>query len=83
VFSQLIDSDTMEIFDRIESDPQKMLGKPVIKGTRIPVELILRKLSEGADKEDLIEAYPNITSKDIQAVLAYATKVLSFEEPVD
>lgn len=73
----------MEIFDRIESDPKIMLGKPVIKGTRIPVELILRKLSEGANKEDLIEAYPNITPKDIQAVLAYATKVLSFEEPVD
>lgn len=73
----------MEIFDRIESDPNKMLGKPVIKGTRIPVELILRKLSEGADKEDLLEAYPNITPKDIQAVLAYASKVLSFEEPVD
>ena len=73
----------MEIFDRIESDPKIMLGKPVIKGTRIPVELILRKLSEGADKEDLVEAYPNITAKDIQAVLAYASKVLSFEEPVD
>ena len=73
----------MEIFDHIESDPKIMLGKPVIKGTRIPVELILRKLSEGADKEDLVEAYPNITAKDIQAVLAYASKVLSFEEPVD
>lgn len=73
----------MEIFDRIESDPKIIHGKPVIKGTRIPVDLILRKLSEGADKEELLQAYPNITEKDIRAVLAYATKVLSFEEPVD
>ncbi len=73
----------MKIFDRIESDPKVMFGKPVIKGTRIPVDLILRKLSEGADKEDLLEAYPNITNEDIQAVLAYASKVLSFEEPAD
>lgn len=73
----------MEISERIESDPKIMLGKPVIKGTRIPIELILRKLSEGAEKKEILEAYPALTDQDIQAALAYATKVLSFEEPVD
>jgi uncharacterized protein (DUF433 family) len=42
--------------DRIEINPEVMLGKPVVRGTRIPVELILRKLSEGAAEADLLEA---------------------------
>ena len=46
-----------------------MLGKPVIKGTRIPVELIVRKIGEGALTEDLMDAYPNITKEDIQAAV--------------
>ena len=45
-----------------------MLGKPVIKGTRIPVELIVRKLGEGAAFEDLLDAYPNLKKDDIQAL---------------
>jgi len=49
-----------------------MLGKPVIKGTRIPVELIIRKLGEGAVLEDLLDAYPNLEKDDIQAALLYA-----------
>jgi len=58
--------------DRIEINPQVMLGKPVIRGTRIPVELILRKLSEGATEADLLDAYPRLTVEDIRAALAYA-----------
>ena len=46
--------------DRIESNPDVMLGKPVIGGTRIPVELLIRKLGEGAVIEDLLDAYPNL-----------------------
>lgn len=46
---------------RIEINPQVMLGKPVIRGTRIPVELVLRKLSEGATEADLLHAYPRLT----------------------
>ena len=53
--------------DRIETNPDIMLGKPVIKGTRVPVELIVRKLGEGASVEDLLDGYPNIKKKDIQA----------------
>ncbi len=59
------------IKDRIEINPDVMLGKPVIRGTRVPVELILRKLSEGATEEELLEAYPHLTKCDIQAALAY------------
>ena len=60
------------IKQRIEINPEVMLGKPVIKGTRIPVEIILRKLSEGATETDLLDAYPRLTKQDIQAALAYA-----------
>ncbi len=55
--------------DRIEINPDVMLCKPVIRGTRIPVELILRKLSEGATEADLLKAYPRLTIADIQAVV--------------
>jgi uncharacterized protein (DUF433 family) len=67
------------IHDRIEINPDVMLGKPVIRGTRIPVELILRKLSEGATEADLLDAYPRLTKEDIQAALAYAASTLAHE----
>jgi uncharacterized protein (DUF433 family) len=72
----------MTITDRIEINPKVMLGKPVIRGTRIPVELILRKLSEGASEEDLLDAYPRLTRDDIRAALAYAADTLAHEEIV-
>lgn len=56
----------------IESDPKILYGKPVIKGTRIPVDLILEKLSEGESIEDLLQAYPRITRESIYATLAFA-----------
>ncbi len=59
-----------------------MLGKPVIRGTRITVELILRKLSEGATEQDLLAAYPNLTHEDIQASIRYAADTLAHEEIV-
>jgi uncharacterized protein (DUF433 family) len=62
----------MTITDRIELNPKVMLGKPVIRGTRITVELILRKLSEGANEREILEAYPKLTSEDIQAAIRYA-----------
>ena len=65
--------------DRIEINPAVMLGKPVIRGTRIPVEVILRKLGEGATEADLLEAYPRLVRADIQAALSYATDSLLFE----
>ena len=51
-------------------------GKPVIRGTRIPIELLLRKLSEGATEHDLLDAYPRLTPEDIRAALAFAADTL-------
>lgn len=56
---------------RIEINPEIMLGKPVIRGTRIPVELLLRKLAEGATAADLLDAYPRLVADDIKAAAAY------------
>ncbi len=67
------------MLERIEINPDVMLGKPVIRGTRIPVELILRKLSEGATEADLLDAYPRLIRADIQAALAYAADTLAHE----
>ncbi len=59
----------MAVTERIEINPKVMMGKPVIRGTRITVELILRKLSEGASEADLLDAYPRLTREDIQAAI--------------
>lgn len=72
----------MTFTDRIEVNPEVMLGKPVIRGTRIPVELLLRKLSEGASEAELLEAYPQLTREDIQAAMRYAADTLAHEEVV-
>ena len=68
--------------DRIVIDPEVMLGKPVIRGTRIPVELLLRKLGEGATEADLLDAYPALTQEDIRAALTYAADALGLEETI-
>jgi uncharacterized protein (DUF433 family) len=70
----------MDYKDRIECKPDVLLGKPVIKGTRVSVELILERLSQGASVPDLLEAYPHITQNDILAALSYASAALSKEE---
>ena len=70
------------ITDRIEINPKVMMGKPVIRGTRLTVELILRKLSEGAGEEDIMEAYPRLTREDIQAAIRYAADTLAHEETI-
>ncbi len=70
------------ITDRIEIKPNVMMGKPVIRGTRITVELILRKLSGGATEAELLEAYPKLAHEDIQAAIGYAADTLAHEETV-
>jgi len=65
--------------DRIEINPDVMLGKPVIRGTRVPVELIIRKLAEGATEADLLDAHPRLTRDDVRAALAYAADTLAHE----
>ncbi|MBI5583061.1 MAG: DUF433 domain-containing protein [Deltaproteobacteria bacterium] len=66
----------------IDIRPEIMLGKPVIKGTRIPVELIIRKLGEGATMGDLIEGYPNLSQEAIQAALIYAADLIGNEKVI-
>jgi uncharacterized protein (DUF433 family) len=68
-----------KLLERIEVNPEVMLGKPVIKGTRVTVELIVRKLSEGATDAELLDAYPRLKKLDIQAALAYAASTLAHE----
>lgn len=70
----------MATTDRVEVNPNIMLGKPVIRGTRIPVELLLRKLGEGASEDDLLDAYPRLTREDIRAAITYAAESLAHEE---
>ncbi len=70
----------MSLMDRIEVNTKVMTGKPVIRGTRIPVELILRKLSEGASEAELLEAYPRLRPEDIRAAIPYAADLLAQEE---
>jgi len=70
------------ITDRIEINPKVMMGKPVIRGTRITVELLLRKLSEGATEADLLDAYPRLTKEDIRAAMGYAADTLAHEETI-
>jgi uncharacterized protein (DUF433 family) len=66
--------------ERIELNPKVMMGKPVIRGTRLTVEMIVRKLSEGTTEPDLLEAYPRLTQEDIRAALGYAADALAHEE---
>ncbi len=70
----------MTVTDRIEINPKVMVGKPVIRGTRITVELILRKINEGATEAELLDAYPGLAFEDIKAALAYAADTSAHEE---
>lgn len=72
----------MTITDRIEINSKIMMGKPVIRGTRVTVELVLRKLGEGATEVELLDAYPQLRKEDIQAAMAYAADTLAHEETV-
>jgi uncharacterized protein (DUF433 family) len=63
----------------IESNPSILYGKPVIKNTRIPADLILEKLSVGETIDDLLDAYPSLTHADILAVLAFAAEAIKNE----
>jgi uncharacterized protein (DUF433 family) len=73
---------TMKANEFIEIRPDIMLGKPVIRGTRIPVELVIRKLGEGATIEDLLDGYPSLTREKIMAALTYAADLLGNEKTV-
>ncbi len=65
---------------RINIDPKIMMGKPVIKGTRITVEMLLRKLSQGLTAKEIIKNYPVISEEDIKAALEYAASTVQNEQ---
>ena len=58
--------------DRIDADPDVMMGKPCIKGTRITVDLLLEKLAAGESAAQILQAHPRLVPEDIQAALAFA-----------
>jgi uncharacterized protein (DUF433 family) len=69
----------MDWKDRIVLDPKILVGKPVVKGTRISVELVIDLLSSGWTYEQIVGSYPNITVDDIRACLAYAGELMHSE----
>jgi uncharacterized protein (DUF433 family) len=72
----------MDYRERIGLNPDIMLGKPTVKGTRITVEIILRKLSEGASEKELLEIYPHLKREDILAALSCVADVIAKEEMI-
>ena len=66
--------------DRIVVDPKVMVGKPVVRGTRIPVELVLSRLAHSLDLETLFEDYPRLTIDDVKACIEYAQALVAGEE---
>ena len=73
----------MEWQQHIQRNPEILLGKPIIKGTRISVELIMRKLAGGYSFEDVLKAYPHITKEQVAAACEYAADVIANEEIVN
>ncbi len=66
--------------DRIVRDPDILVGKPVVKGTRIPVELVLAKLAVNPDVQELFADYPRLTLDDVKACLAYAEHLVAQQD---
>ncbi len=68
--------------ERIEVNPKKLGGKPVIRGTRIPVALIVRLVAEGLTPEEILREYPELTLEDVRAALRYAAELAGAEVTV-
>ncbi len=69
-----------ELLERIEIDPDVMLGKPVIRGTRITVEIILEKIAAGCPIEEVVEEYRRLSRDDVLAAVAYARQAIGTDE---
>ena len=69
-----------ELLERIVVNPKVMGGKPIVKGTRITVEQVLKMLSQGLTTEEILKDYPHLSKDDVAAVLLYAAKVTAEEE---
>jgi uncharacterized protein (DUF433 family) len=69
-----------KLLARIALDPEVMAGKPVIRGTRVPVDLLIRLVAEGLSFEEILQDYPQLSREDIQAALLYGAEVVRSEE---
>lgn len=69
-----------ELLRRIAVDPKVMAGKAVIRGTRIPVDMIVRMVAQGIPEQDVLREYPRLTAEDIRAALTYAADVVAHED---
>lgn len=69
-----------ELLERIEVNPEIMLGKPVIRGTRITVEVLLEKLAADIPIEEILDDYPSLTRQDVLAAIAYARQAIGTDE---
>ncbi len=67
------------MFDRITSDPAILGGKPIIRGTRISVEMVLEWVASGATREDIVRSYPHLTEADVEQALNYAAAAMRNE----
>jgi uncharacterized protein (DUF433 family) len=65
--------------DRIELDPKVLVGKPVVRGTRLAVEFVLEMVASGVSEQDILANYPRLTHEDILACVAYAAEALKSE----
>ena len=70
----------MKLLERIEIDPRVCNGKPVVKGTRIPITIVLEQIAEGESWKSILALYPELTKEDIQAALYYARTSLDHSE---
>ena len=68
------------LLERIVVDPKIMVGKPVIRGTRIPVELLVRMVAQGIPEAEILREYPRLGPEDIRAALTYAAEVIAGED---
>jgi len=73
----------MSFLERIELNPKVCNGKPVIKGTRIPVSVILDQIADGESWDAIIEGYPELSYQDIQASLSYASAIIEHTEVIE
>jgi uncharacterized protein (DUF433 family) len=66
---------------RIVSDPEVLAGKPVVRGTRVPVELVLKRLAQDLDVDTVLEAYPRLTREDVRACLEHSRTARRERDP--
>lgn len=72
----------MDFMKRIIVDQKIMVGKPVIKGTRIPLDAILQRIADGMTTEEILRDYPNLTKDDVRAAVEYSASLVRGEDVI-